>query len=177
MPLLGFCQFNVPRAHHEHQRAPTSATGQLPASDDRVPEHVALRFRCFVPRLRSAGSPVARGDCRAPHRGYSASHWAIPRVRGTEALTPTSTTAHRGGFTPAGGGPDTSCHQLMIGSVWKSGSNVGAVARLPDGNQPVNMLDRSRARLRVARRASSRNENRGAYPRCLPSPHRSTGCL
>jgi hypothetical protein len=131
VPLLDFCQFNVPRAHHEHSRTPTSATGQLPASDDRVPKHVALRFRCFVPRLRSAGSPVARGDCRGPHRVCSASHWACPRVRGTVALTPTSTTAHRGGFTPAGGGPDTSCHQEMLGSAWKSGPNVGAVDRLP----------------------------------------------
>lgn len=76
VPLLGFCQFNAPRAHHEHQRAPTSATGQLPASDDRVSMHVALRFRCFVLRLRSAGSPVARGDCRVLHRGCSASHGA-----------------------------------------------------------------------------------------------------
>jgi len=107
----------------------------------------------------------------------------FPRVRCTVALTPTSTTAHRGGFTPAGGGPDTSCHQQMLGSVWKSGPNVGAVARLPVGNQLVNMLDRGRARLRVARRASSRNENRGAEPE-VPSiasslrgvrcgPHRS----
>jgi hypothetical protein len=34
VPLFGFFQFNVPRAHHEHHRTPTSATGQLPASDD-----------------------------------------------------------------------------------------------------------------------------------------------
>jgi hypothetical protein len=70
---------SVNSTFHEHttsiMRTPTSATGQLPASGDRMPEHVALRFRCFVPRLRSAGSPVAGGDCRGPHRGCSASHW------------------------------------------------------------------------------------------------------
>jgi hypothetical protein len=48
VPLLGFCQFNVPRAHHEHHRAPTSATGQLPASDDRHACTSRLRFRCFA---------------------------------------------------------------------------------------------------------------------------------
>jgi hypothetical protein len=76
VPLLGFCQFNVPRAHHEHRRAPTSATGQLPASDDRMPKHVALRFRCFVRRLRSAGHPLRGVIAVVPHRGCSASHGA-----------------------------------------------------------------------------------------------------
>jgi hypothetical protein len=85
VPLFGFCQFNVPRAHHEHPRTPTSATGQLPASDDRLPMHVALRFRCFVRRLRSAGSPVARGDCIV-FRTVCTVHRT---ARGTVALTPT----------------------------------------------------------------------------------------
>lgn len=48
VPLLGFCQFNVPRAHHEHQRTPTSATGQLPASDDLDVHTLRCVFCCFV---------------------------------------------------------------------------------------------------------------------------------
>jgi hypothetical protein len=49
VPLFGFFQFNVPRAHHEHHRTPTSATGQLPASDDH-----------YVCTLRS----VSAASCR-----------------------------------------------------------------------------------------------------------------
>lgn len=34
VPLFGFFQCNTPRAHHERQLTSTSATGQLPASND-----------------------------------------------------------------------------------------------------------------------------------------------
>lgn len=51
--------------------------------------------------------------------------------------------------------------------AWKGGPSDGAVARLLGIFWP-NMLDRSRTRQRVARRAPSRNENRGALPK-VPS--------
>jgi hypothetical protein len=88
-------------------------------------------------------------------------------VRCTLAFTPTWTTARPGGFTPAGSGPDTSCRQKMLESVWKGGPSDGAVDRLRGIIWP-NMSDRSRTHRRVARRAPSRNENRGALPK-VPS--------
>jgi hypothetical protein len=103
VPLFGFCQFNVPRAHHEHPRTPTSATGQLPASDDHFAHARRAAFPLLRARLRPAGSPVARGDCIVFR-----TVWTVHRTaRGTVALTPTWTTARPGGFSPAGGSPDT----------------------------------------------------------------------
>jgi hypothetical protein len=171
---------SVNTAPHEHttnidQPRPRPLASCLRRVTPRL--HVAVRFRCFVQSLWPAGTPAARGG------GYAAS--CLSSVLCTRlmraarpALTPTRTTARPGGFTPAGGRPDTSCRQLMLEPVWKSRPSDGAVDRLRGNNWPY---PPGRSRTAVGLPDESRRETRTGerYPRCLPSrgAHPKTGAM
>jgi hypothetical protein len=164
VPLVGFCQFNVPRAHHEHQRTPTSATGQRPLSD----EQRDCTLRCV-----SAASSSRIDQPAHPLRGVMAMHHTF-----TRALR-SSPHPHRDDRSswwiyPRWDGPDTLCRRLILEPF---GRTDRMTVRLPISEESTGQTCSTEAEHIEGLPAEARRETRAGerHPRCLPSPRTLSG--